>query len=108
MIRAVNPSRKNHEKRAQRVNARIPVCLRNGMTGTTYDISATGIAMELDTNQMPGSMISFSLELDTSGEKIMFVCDAEVVRYEQSNGKIKIGTKIIKQELQPLNRTTLY
>ena len=60
--------------------------------------------MELDESYVPGSTISFSLELDTNGEKIVFICDAEVVRVEQANGKVKIASKIIKQELQALNQ----
>jgi len=46
------------------------VLVKDGSKGVTYDISATGISMELEESRVPGSIISFSLELDTNGEKL--------------------------------------
>ena len=75
---------------------------KGGIKGMTQDISATGMFLELDADQKPGSIISFWVELDTPGAKMKLVCEAEVVRVEQADGKIKVGTKIISQELQAL------
>lgn len=103
MVR-VNPARKNPTKdRSPRVTAAFPVHTADGSKGLTKDISATGIFLELDVEQKPGSIISFWLELDTPGAKMKLVCEVEVVRVEQADGKTKLGTKIISQELQALN-----
>ena len=100
----VNPSRKGLRKdRAPRVKASFPVHLSEKIKGVTQDISATGIYLDLDTDQEPGSIISFWVELDTVGVKMKLVCEAEVVRVEQSDGRMKVGTKIISQELQAIN-----
>ncbi|QWD77371.1 PilZ domain-containing protein [Polynucleobacter sp. MWH-Svant-W18] len=101
----VNPLRKNPRRdRAPRVKASFPVHLSGNIRGVTQDISATGIYLDLDANQEPGSIISFWVELDTAGAKMKLVCEAQVVRVEQADGRVKVGTKIISQELQALNR----
>lgn len=100
----INPARKNSPSdRSLRVKAEFPVHAPNGAQGRTKDISATGIFLELDTKQKPGSIISFWVELDTPGAKMKLVCQAEVVRVEQADGKTKVATKIISQELQAIN-----
>ena len=104
MVR-VHPARKSNPRdRAPRVKATFPVCLSNNSKGVTQDISATGFFLELDKEQELGSVISFWVELETPGAKMKLVCQAEVVRLEQADGKVKVGTKIISQELQPLNK----
>lgn len=100
----VNPARKSTAKdRSPRVKAVFPVHAPDGAKGLTQDISATGIFLELDAKQKLGSVILFWVELDTPGVKMKLVCEAEVVRIEQADGKTKLGTKIISQELQALN-----
>jgi hypothetical protein len=100
----VHPSRKNTPSdRAKRIKAAFPVHVSDSCKGMTQDISATGIFLELDANQEPGSKISFWVELDTPGAKMKLVCEAQIVRVEQVNGKTKVATKIISQELQPIN-----
>ena len=39
--------------------------------------------------------------------KMKLLCEAEVVRIDQENGKTKLGTKIISQELQALHPSDL-
>ncbi|QWD61810.1 PilZ domain-containing protein [Polynucleobacter sp. MWH-UH25E] len=99
-----NPLRKSPtpRDRSPRVKATFPVHAKGGAKGMTQDISATGMFLELDANHKPGSIISFWVELDTPGAKMKLVCEAEVVRVEQADGKIKLGTKIINQELQAI------
>ena len=99
----VNPTRKSIARdRSPRVKAAFPVHALDGTKGLTHDISATGIFLELDMKQKPGSIISFWVELDTPGAKMKLICEAEVVRVEQEDGKTKLGTKIISQELKAL------
>ena len=96
-------ARKNAARdRSPRVKASFPLTVSDGTKGITKDISATGIYLDLDTTQEPGSIISFWVELDTPGAKMKLVCQAKVVRVEEEDGKTKLGTKIISQELQAL------
>lgn len=101
----LQPLKKNIKRdRAPRVKASFPVHLSKEINGVTQDISATGIYLDLDTTQELGSIISFWVNLGTPGVKMKLVCKAEVVRVEQTDGRTKVGTKIISQELQALDR----
>ena len=68
--------------------------------GQTTDISATGIFFEVDQKQEPGSVIHFSVELDTPGGKLRLVCEGEVVRVEEEGGKMRVATKILNQSIE--------
>ena len=104
MVKLQPLKKSTRRDRAPRVKATFPVHLSEKIKGVTQDISATGIYLDLDTTQEPGSIISFWVELDTPGAKMKLVCKAEVVRVEQADGRTKVGTKIISQELQALDR----
>ena len=82
---------------------RIPsnlVVVENGKKGITRDVSATGIFFEIDAKHEAGSAIQFQIELDTPGGKLMLMCEGEVVRVEDLNGKVGIAAKILKQEIK--------
>ena len=102
MIRENSDQKHTSKNRSPRVKAEFSVYASNGLVGRTKDISATGIFLEIDSKQKPGSIISFWVELETPGAKMKLVCEAEVVRIDQEDGKTKLGTKIISQELQAL------
>jgi len=85
--------------------ARIPsrlVVVENGKKGITRDISATGVFFEMDTHHQAGSAIQFHIELDTPGGKLKLVCEGEVVRVEDLNGKVGVAAKILKQEIKAI------
>ena len=107
MVRVISVKKRTSQNRSPRVKAEFPVYAPNGLVGRTKDISATGIFLELDSNQKPGSIISFWVELDTPGAKMKLACEAEVVRIDQEDGKTKLGTKIISQELQAFHPSDL-
>ena len=107
MVRINSVQKHTSKNRSPRVKAEFPVYAPNGLVGRTKDISATGIFLELDLKQKTGSIISFWVELDTPGAKMKLLCEAEVVRIDQENGKTKLGTKIISQELQALHPSDL-
>jgi hypothetical protein len=74
----------------------------DGAAGVTKNISATGIFFEADTKQEQGSVISFWVELDTPGGKLKLVCEGEIVRVEDGDGKTRVATKIISQDMEAL------
>ena len=87
-------------ERSPRVKACFPVRTASGVSGLTTDISATGLFFELDEKQELGSVISFSVELDTPGGKLTIVCEGKVVRVEEEAGKVKVATKIMSQSIE--------
>lgn len=88
------------KERSPRVRANFPISTADGALGLTTDISATGMCFELDEKQELGSVISFSVELDTPGGKLTIVCEGKVVRVEEEAGKVKVATKIMSQSIE--------
>ncbi len=78
-----------------------PVHLDQG-TGITRDVSASGVFFETDGNYVAGSEISFSIELEGPGGKMMLRCQGQIVRVEQRDGKIGVAAKIIESRLEPV------
>lgn len=88
------------KERSPRVRANFPISTADGALGLTTDISATGMCFELDEKQELGSVILFSVELDTPGGKLTIVCEGKVVRVKEEGGKLKVATKIISQSIE--------
>ena len=94
----------SERKREERVSAQVPVQV-GAARGTTRNISATGILMELDLQPQVGSALEFRIELQTPSGVIQMLCEGEVVRVEDhQNGKQGVAVKILKQEIQTPNR----
>ncbi len=68
--------------------------------GITRDVSASGVFFETDVNYAAGSEISFSIELDGPGGKMMLRCQGQIVRVEQRDGKVGVAAKIIESRLE--------
>lgn len=83
-----------------RVPAELPVNLQSGK-GITRDVSPSGVFFETDTAYAPGSEISFSIELDSPGGKMMLNCQGRIVRVEHRSGKVGVAAKIIASSLEP-------
>lgn len=87
------------KRKEERVEAELPVSLGSAR-GTTRDISATGVFFETDTAYAMGSEISFSVELNAPGGKMMLKCQGRIVRVENRGGKIGMAAKIIESRLK--------
>ena len=85
-----------------RIHGALPVMV-NGVAGKARDISASGIFFEIDecANDL-GSLIQFSVQLDTPGGGINLLCEGKVVRIEKRDCKLCIAAKIISQTMQSL------
>ena len=94
MKKTVTGLSKFQRDRAPRVPSRLPVVM-NGKRGSTEDISATGISFEIEDEQTLGSLIHFSIELDTPGGKLIVDCEAEVMRFMA--GQMKTGNLVDSQ-----------
>jgi len=93
---------KTHQIRsADRVKTELPVTI-NGVQGITRDVSASGIFLEVNSPQEPGSTIEFLVQLDSPTGQLTFSCEGEVVRTEELEEKYGIATKILSMYLVPL------
>ncbi len=61
---------------------------------------------ETDVNYAAGSEISFSIELEGPGGKMMLRCQGQIVRVEQRDGKIGVAAKIIESRLEAVKEVT--
>jgi hypothetical protein len=93
---------KTHQIRtSDRVKTELPVTI-NGVQGITRDVSASGIFLEVNSPQEPGSTIEFLVKLDSPTGQLTFSCEGEVVRTEELEEKYGIATKILSMYLVPL------
>lgn len=98
----LNRGRKTPTNRLEdRLPSKFPIKLAE-TEGLTHNISASGIFFELEKNQTEGSKIEFTIELQTPGGPLNLVCQAEVVRVQELNGKYGIAAKITSQEFQSI------
>ena len=96
----LNRSQKTPTNRLEdRLASHFPIKLAEA-EGVTHNISASGVFFELEKNQVEGSEIEFTIELQTPGGPLNLVCRAEVVRVQELNGKYGIAAKITSQEFQ--------
>ena len=86
----------NRQQRNKRIAAQLPVAVGKEQ-GSTRDISATGMFVIMSNHQEMGSLIDFTVNLDTSAGKVTLHCKGEIVRVEDVNGRLGVGIKVNKQ-----------
>lgn len=86
----------------ERVNVELPVRL-GGVNGTTRDVSASGISFEIDANFTPDSEISFIIEMNALGDKILLKCKGNIVRTEARGEKIGVAVRISESIMQAVS-----
>ena len=89
------------EKRIEaREPVKLPVTLADGSTGTTRDVSATGLFFEMDNQLELGSVIDFSIELSTNGRSMWLTERGEVVRIEARGKRTGVAARVLDSRLQ--------
>ena len=91
------------KKREERIATELPVYLDEIARGVTQNVSASGVFFETDKECIPGSEISFSIELDGVAGKMMLKCLGHIVRVEQHGGKVGVAARIIESRLEPVD-----
>ena len=89
-------------RREERVSASLPLDL-GGTTGVTRDVSASGMSFESDVSYAVGSPISFAVQLDSPGGKMVLKCRGEIVRVEPSGGRVGVAVRIGESTLEAVN-----
>jgi Tfp pilus assembly protein PilZ len=85
----------------ERVRTALPTNL-GGATGTTRDISASGIFVETDVHYPLGEPVTFSVEFDNPGGKLMLKGQGDVVRIERRETKVGVALKITQSTIEPV------
>jgi hypothetical protein len=87
-------------RKHERVNAVIPVELEDGAEGITRDLSPAGVYFVTGGNLRSGEAIRFTLEFDNPAGKLYLDCVGEVVRVEDSGGKMGVAVRITESRLE--------
>lgn len=80
----------------------LPVRLQGGASGTTRDLSASGIYFETDVEPVQDSPLSFSVEFKSGTGGMALRCQAQVVRVERLDGKVGVAARILESKLEPV------
>ncbi len=88
------------KRRDQRVITTLPVFLENA-TGVTRDVSASGVYFWTDGMCAPGEDISFSIELQTAGGRMIRKCQGEVLRAEPRGTHVGVAVRITESATEP-------
>ncbi len=83
-----------------RVNATIPVQFEGGVEGETRNLSPSGVFFVVDEEMKTGGSLRFTLEFDSAGGKLYMDCIGEIVRVQQTDGKIGVAAKITESRLE--------
>jgi len=89
-------------RREERVSTSLPVNL-GSTTGVTRDVSASGICFETDESYAVGSPISFEVQMDAPGGKMVLKCRGEIVRVEPRGGRVGVAVKIMESKLEAVS-----
>ena len=96
----------SEQRREERVPAALDVTL-DGAKGVTRDVSASGIFFETDAEYAAGSDISFSVNLETPGGKMVLNCKGAIVRVERGADRLGVAVRITEssiREIAPLKQ----
>ena len=83
------------QRSADRFDTELPVEI-DGVQSLTRNISATGMYIETDTHQTPGSRVHFTVEVVVRGQNLKLVCEGEVVRVDQKGDTTGVAVKLDK------------
>lgn len=85
----------NDKRREERVTTALPVFL-DAASGTTCDVSASGVFFETSASFAVGESIDFTVEFDALGGKRMLKCRGQIIRTEQRADRIGVAIKIVE------------
>ena len=91
----MQPEKRKH----QRIHIALPVFLKNG-TGTTRDVSASGMFFWTAGLCTAGDFIGFEVELRRPVGKMRLKCNGSVIRTESRNSDIGVAVKITDSSME--------
>ncbi|MBJ7380829.1 MAG: PilZ domain-containing protein [Polynucleobacter sp.] len=88
-------------RESDRVKTKLPVMI-NGVKAITRDVSSSGILLELNSPQEPGSTIEFLVQLASPKGDLTVSCKGQVVRVDEFEKKYGVATKILSMYMVSL------
>jgi hypothetical protein len=89
------------ERRDFHSRGALPVSLETA-TGITRDMSTSGAFFWISGAHTVGESISFSIELKTSGGRMMWICQGNVVRTELRGPDVGAAVRITRTAVEPV------
>lgn len=78
----------------------VPVRLADGATGTTHNLSASGLYFETDRTRRVGSVIKLTIDIGTSGRPLALTGRGKVLRVEPLGGSSGLAVKLLESRLE--------
>jgi hypothetical protein len=79
----------------------MPVRLGDSLTGTTRDVSASGIFFEADCRFAKGSSIRFTIDIEAPAGRMALDCQGEIIRVEERADRVGVAVRILESVLKP-------
>lgn len=83
----------------ERVAAELPVNLGTA-TGTTRDVSVSGVYFEVDATYALGSGVEFEVTLETPGGRMLMKCRGDIVRIEPRDKRVGVAVRLTESKLE--------
>jgi len=93
--------KQGEQRKAERVRTAWRLDLGNNASGTTRDVSESGIFFETESAYAPGAAIRFAIEIETAGGTMLLSCLGEIVRVEQLKARCGVAVRILDSALRP-------
>ena len=87
-------------RKHERVSAVVPVAMEGGAGGLTRDLSPAGVYFVTADKPRSGESVRFTLEFNNPAGKLYLDCVGEVVRVEDSGGKVGVAVRITESRLE--------
>jgi hypothetical protein len=85
----------NNRRAEERVNVAYPVRLEAAI-GVTRDVSAGGICFEVDATFRVTREISFVIEMESTGTRVLVKCKGNIVRTQMLGPTTNVAVKLIE------------
>jgi PilZ domain-containing protein len=89
------------QRKEERVRTAWRLDLGNNASGTTRDVSASGIFFETEAAYALGAAIRFAIEIETAAGRMLLSCLGEIVRVEQLEARRGVAVRIHDSALRP-------
>lgn len=96
-LRIAVPLNVRERRGAERVLASMPVQVDGSVSGTTQDLSASGLSFVSERPYEIGARVQVIVEYLLDGHNYPLDCEVEVMRVEQGPGGYVIGARLLPQ-----------
>ena len=87
-------------RRHERINSSVPVAIEGGAIGETLNMSPSGIFFVTDAELRPEGPLRLTLEFASPSGTLYLECEAEIVRVERGDGKMRVAARITDSRLE--------